>query len=294
MAWINELHYDNASTDVGEFVEVAGPAGTDLTGWTIELYNGSNSAIYDTIALSGVLPDQQAGFGTLAFFFAGIQNGGPDGLALVDDGGSLVEFLSYEGSFTGAGGPADGVTSEDIGVEETTATPIGESLQLTGAGSTAADFTWTGPTGETPGTPNVGQTFLALPDFLAAPATISVTSGGAQTMVLNAGAANAGSFYWILGSLSGTSPGIDLGGGLILPVNVDEYFGITVNQPFNPAFTTFLGLLGPDGTATAALTLPPGSDPGFAGLQLHHAYIAGAVAGVIDYTSTATSLDIVP
>ena len=30
--FINEIHYDNASTDAGEAIEVAGPAGTDLTG----------------------------------------------------------------------------------------------------------------------------------------------------------------------------------------------------------------------------------------------------------------------
>ena len=29
--FINEIHYDNASTDVGEAVEIAGVAGTDLS-----------------------------------------------------------------------------------------------------------------------------------------------------------------------------------------------------------------------------------------------------------------------
>jgi len=33
--YINEFHYDNAGTDVGEFLEVAGPAGTDLSGYTV-------------------------------------------------------------------------------------------------------------------------------------------------------------------------------------------------------------------------------------------------------------------
>ncbi len=39
--FINEIHYDNTGTDAGESIEVAGPAGTDLTGWTIVLYNGT-------------------------------------------------------------------------------------------------------------------------------------------------------------------------------------------------------------------------------------------------------------
>ena len=38
--FINEFHYDNDGTDVGEFVEIAAPAGTSLTGWSIVLYDG--------------------------------------------------------------------------------------------------------------------------------------------------------------------------------------------------------------------------------------------------------------
>lgn len=44
--FINEIHYDDASTDSGEGVEIAGPAGTNLTGWTIIPYNGSNGQAY--------------------------------------------------------------------------------------------------------------------------------------------------------------------------------------------------------------------------------------------------------
>ena len=40
--FINEIHYDNVGTDAGEAIEIAGPAGTDLTGWSVVLYNGSN------------------------------------------------------------------------------------------------------------------------------------------------------------------------------------------------------------------------------------------------------------
>ena len=39
--FINEIHYDNVGTDSGEAIEVAGPAGTDLTGWSLVLYNGA-------------------------------------------------------------------------------------------------------------------------------------------------------------------------------------------------------------------------------------------------------------
>ena len=160
IVFINEIHYDNAGTDTGEFVEIAGPAGTDLTGWSVVLYNGNGGATYDTITLAGVLPDQSFGGGTLSFPRAGIQNGAPDGMALVDPLNTVVLFLSYEGTFTAVGGPADGMVSVDIGVSEGSATPIGDSLQLVDVptrGSVYSDFTWVGPTAESPGLVNVGQ-----------------------------------------------------------------------------------------------------------------------------------------
>ena len=44
--FINEIHYDNIGTDSDEFVEIAGPAGTSLEGYSIVLYNGSGGAVY--------------------------------------------------------------------------------------------------------------------------------------------------------------------------------------------------------------------------------------------------------
>lgn len=157
--FINEIHYDNDSTDTNEGIEVAGTAGTNLTGWTIELYNGNNSSVYSTINLSGVLSDQQSGFGTKFFAEAGIRNGSPDGLALVDNTDTVVQFLSYEGSFTAADGTAVGMTSTDIGVSETSSTSVGDSLQLTGTGTSYADFTWANPASSTYDAVNNGQTF---------------------------------------------------------------------------------------------------------------------------------------
>ncbi len=123
--FFNEFHYDNTGTDTGEFIEIAGPAGTDLTGWSITLYNGANGLTYNTVALSGLLPNQQNGFGTssLALPANGLQNGSPDGMALVDHEGTLLQFLSYEGSFDAIGGPASGLTSVDVGVSEVSSTP---------------------------------------------------------------------------------------------------------------------------------------------------------------------------
>lgn len=157
--WINELHYDNASTDVGEMVEVAGEAGIDLSGWSLVGYNGADGTTYKTVNLSGTIPNQSNGFGTLSFAFSSFQNGAPDGIALVNGSGTVIQFLSYEGSFTATNGAANGQTSVDINVSESDSTPSGYSLQLSGSGSEYADFTWQSPADDTPGAVNTGQSF---------------------------------------------------------------------------------------------------------------------------------------
>lgn len=41
---INEVHNDITGTDADKSVEVVGPSGTDLTGWTLVFYNGRTDA----------------------------------------------------------------------------------------------------------------------------------------------------------------------------------------------------------------------------------------------------------
>lgn len=157
--FINEIHYDNDGTDAGEAIEIAGPAGTDLTGWSIVLYNGNGGAEYDTENLSGTLVDDGSGFGFASVAISGIQNGAPDGIVLFD-GVSVVQFLSYEGDFVAVGGVADGMMSTDIGVSESSSTPAGNSLQLGGTGSVYEDFTWESDAVSTFDAANTNQVFV--------------------------------------------------------------------------------------------------------------------------------------
>ncbi len=157
--YINEFHYDNSGADQAEYVEIAGIAGSDLSGWHLDFYNGSNGSIYSSWSLSGVIDDEGMGFGALSFSgSAGLQNGPNDGIALIDNLGSLVQFISYEGSVTGIEGAALGITSEDVGVSENGSVPLGYSLQLTGLGSDSDDFTWTSSQSSF-GALNVGQSY---------------------------------------------------------------------------------------------------------------------------------------
>jgi DNA/RNA endonuclease G (NUC1) len=143
---ITEIHYDNLGDDVGEAIEVEGPAGTDLTGWQIVLYNGNGGASYGvTRTLTGTIPATCGDRGVVfvSYLPNGIQNGDRDGIALVDAAGKVVELLSYEGTFTAVGGPANGTISTDIGVSESSSTSEGRSLQRNTAGVWQAPPVWT-------------------------------------------------------------------------------------------------------------------------------------------------------
>ena len=168
--FINEIHYDNSGADAGEGVEIVGPFGTDLSGYKLILYNGSSTSfgeIYGTINLNGTIPNQQNNRGALWFAKENIQNGSPDGIALVDAAGAVIQFLSYEGTITAVEGPANGMTSTDIIVVEDESTPLNYSLQLVGEGSDYSNFSWVGPLQGSPGTLNANQTLSVVKNEIA-------------------------------------------------------------------------------------------------------------------------------
>jgi VCBS repeat-containing protein len=218
-AFINEVHYDNSGVDAGEAVEIAGPAGTSLAGWTLVLYNGGNGASYGTIALSGTIAGQDDGYGTLSFAAPGLQNGSPDGFALVNAQGQVVQFLSYEGVMTATNGPANGLVSTDIGVAEEPAPGAGISLQLTGSGASYADFHWTTGGAASFGAVNAGQDFIgANANGLVRVADVSVAEGddGSHKLVFTVlragGLGGSGSVNYAI-NLDGTASAADIAAG---------------------------------------------------------------------------------
>ncbi len=234
VVFINEIHYDNSGTDVGEAVEIAGAAGTNLAGWSLVFYNGGNGQSYATVALSGVIGDQDDGFGTLSFAgpAAGIQNGAPDGVALVSPSG-VVQFLSYEGAFVATNGPAAGMMSTDIGVAEDPAPGAGYSLQLVGSGSSYEDFSWRSAAADNFGSVNAGQDFLSpnLPGELRVSDTTVTEGDSGETLVTvtvrRAGgtALNASVDYALV--LDGTADASDLGVGVTMTGTVVFAPGVT-------------------------------------------------------------------
>ena len=169
--WINEFHYDNPGADAGEFVEVAvrTPNGSGLaaTDYSVTLVNGSGNVAYGTRSLTQATassPFAVAGstdvvtLYTLSYPSNGIQNGSPDGIALVESGsGSIVEFLSYEGPMTFQGVAAMEIAASEPGVGNNT------SLAATGAGDGLDDFgadSFVLTETATPGGINTGQVFV--------------------------------------------------------------------------------------------------------------------------------------
>jgi hypothetical protein len=169
--WINEIHYNNTGNDTLEGYEIAGDSGTTLGCYMVFYYDGINGQTYRTDTLRGTIPNQQAGIGTVWFPVpqGAIQNTINGAFALVyaplatncgvNNADTILQFLSYGGSFTATNGRAQGLATTDITVSETNLTTVGYSLQLEGIGYKYSDFTWQGPIPNTYGLPNTSQVF---------------------------------------------------------------------------------------------------------------------------------------
>ena len=137
---------------------------------------------------------------------------------------------------------------------------------------------------------------LRATDLSGAPNELSLAAGGVHALGLDAGPAHAGETYLVLGSLTGTEPGVAVD-GLVLPLAIDAWFLFTLGNPNAPPYAGSLGALDAQGRATATLTLPPGvaGAAALAGQTLYHAFLTidfGALA--VAYTSDAASLGLLP
>jgi len=126
---INEVDYDNVGNDTAEFIEIYNNTGAavNLQGIQVVLVNGSNNMPYTSVNLGpGTLdqgkyilvgpPAMMAPPGVTKVNFAlaqdNIQNGAPDGVALVDTLGlKLLDALSYEGAMNNVTVPGLGMIS---------------------------------------------------------------------------------------------------------------------------------------------------------------------------------------
>jgi hypothetical protein len=124
--------------------------------------------------------------------------------------------------------------------------------------------------------------------------TVSLSGTGRVDFVLDAGPAHAQQVHWLLGSISGTSPGLVLGPALELPLLADAYTVFTAQQPNTLPLLGGLGTLDGAGMAVASFQLPPGLPAGLAGLVVRHAFFALSAANVATFASPAVAVVITP
>ena len=125
---------------------------------------------------------------------------------------------------------------------------------------------------------------------------MSLSTGGVQTLVMNAGGLSAGLVHLLLGSASGTQPGIPVGGSLLPLGAPDAYLDFTLANPNSALLPGSLGFLDEEGRAVATFVLPSGASPGLAGLTLNHAFVAldPVAGGAPTFASQAAALALVP
>jgi hypothetical protein len=124
---------------------------------------------------------------------------------------------------------------------------------------------------------------------------LSLSAGGTLAFALQAGVGEAGKLYLMLGSASGTLPGLPID-GLVLPLNFDAYFLYTLTTPNAPPLAGSAGFLNGLGKGAAAFTIPAGTSPSLAGAVIHHAFAAVKLIGIpqVTFTSNAWPLLLVP
>ncbi len=179
-AAINEFHYDNAGPDSNEFVEVAVDTSVDISNLDLLLYNGSDGGIYNTTGLSEFNPGEREGH--WKFYskqYSSIQNG-PDGMALIyhlSDRDTVLQFISYEGSFTASEGAANGLVSYRIDASESSGTEANKSLGLSGILSGGNNMSIWKPMTATPGKMNDRESIFMRADTILSRTVIRGEAG---------------------------------------------------------------------------------------------------------------------
>jgi hypothetical protein len=124
---------------------------------------------------------------------------------------------------------------------------------------------------------------------------VSVSAGGSQPLSIWTGKDNAFLAYFVLGSLSGTTPGIPVGGE-VMPLNYDSYTSFTLTNPNSPILTGSFAGLDMFGAGIASFNVPPASSPAYVGLTVHHAFVVFDPSDPdgVGMVSNAVQAEIVP
>jgi hypothetical protein len=130
--------------------------------------------------------------------------------------------------------------------------------------------------------------------LFGSPVQLSLLSGGVQTLALVAPPRLSDQPYLLLGTLSGTTPGIPVDGQL-LPLNIDAYWLVTLISPNQPPLAGSFGSLDGQAKAQASFTVPSGSNPAWVGAVFDHAFVVFEAATLsVAYASNPVSATLIP
>lgn len=193
---INEIDYDQPSTDTAEFLELRnnGTTPVDLDPYSLTFVNGANDSIYRTVELPAVelapgghyvvcgdpaaVPGCDLDAGPDSNL---IQNGAPDAVAVLN-GGAIADTVSYEGDVPGytegpGGAPADTAAGPPAPAQSISRVPDGCD-----SGDNAADFQLAT---STPGTSNGEPACSGPPGDVAPFVASSDPANGASNVPLD-------------------------------------------------------------------------------------------------------------
>lgn len=119
---------------------------------------------------------------------------------------------------------------------------------------------------------------------------LSRVQGGLQNLALDAGPAHAGRLYAVLGSASGTAPGLYFGPGLELALAFDDYMVATLAYANSTYLLRTVGQLDAQGRASASIAVPPAAL--FVDLDLHHGFFVAAAGGAVVFVSNPQILEL--
>ncbi len=106
------------------------------------------------------------------------------------------------------------------------------------------------------GSPGTGIHELVGATLSSPQRSIHAAIGGTVDLDLDAGPLQAQQGYLLLASLSGTSPGLDVAPGMVLPINLDSLFVTSLQLVNTPIFVNSLGVLDNQGRTRAAFVAP--------------------------------------
>lgn len=202
---------------------------------------------------------------------------------------STYRFYSVAKDFAGNEEPPPAVPDQAIVFgDDCDGNLIADSVEI--ANGTASDCDHDGtpdacqPDFDHDGVPDVCQALSA--DIQQ----IHLWQGGTQQLMLHAGRQHAGERYLLLGTFSGTSPGMSIYGST-MPLNFDSYTAFVLANPNSGVLARSKGLLDSFGRAQSTVVVP-GNLASLVSFTMHHAYVL--VGPPPAFVSNAVALKLLP